>query len=1812
MLQSTEDGNEFEPALWRQRRSFILSTLRDIGSSITSLADIGCGHGAVLACLAGATQGIRRIAGVDLDAACLKEAAILCAPRSHDSLLENLTCLELYQGNALEFDQRLSGYDAFICSEVIEHLDSPLLSCFPQTIFGEYQPKYVVITTPNAEFNIHFPQLNYGTPNATLRNSDHRFEWTRSEFQKWCHEISNRYGYSVEFSGVGTLARKLDSGVGFATQAATFMKLMESGSPVAAQQEQRDHPLQLIASIEYPYFQEPAYSFERVAEEIAKLLPEMVYNQLCLQAMSQVTRQMTDLQFDTLLLKAWPKRESYSLEVDALWDILRIRHVCKTRDYLLACLRSNPCFRVFSDGQGKEMVGILDEIPVDAGDVDVGDVEMGGAASAEAKRKQSMQNPDILKTSDVRKPRTAKTALKTSETFKKCDRHPPNLYDAEITKRRVFDVLTGSKTSLSHSDAQVYPLPLEQIEMCANLALKCHGRQESISRVSSFLTGPGRKDAGIDTMVVVGPSGSGASILIAKAVVTSTKKLDDANYTIIYRRIRPSSVTALQLVASITVQLNLLKPCNLDEISTAIQDIIAYGTEDAPLIVVLDGLNHLTEDPTDTSMEWLLPSLQSSVNPFSRFLLSTAPFPKSPVDLAICRSFPLAAFVELTPLHVEEANQFLQSQIQEQHKSSLEVPSELQEKLNAAFEFSNSNLISFPGGVTHLYIHCLVSGILIPHLTARHESLPEPIPCSMPEAMEQVLKMVESCHLQMDPPPAKTNPPIIIRPTKIQLETQKQFLIQILALITLADVSEGITSDDMQQILNQLDASSNLQQPPGKQAALPTVSRLLDHVLVTVPGLASHLVKDAKGRWTWSHGLAKMVAEFRYANIRRPSDLFGAIDLDNETKLLAGALADWVQAKRRTTGDAMLKNNTSLTRIDGNESKAAWTQELARYLSLAHRKNELLSHLTDLKFLISMIKDSGSVSGLVCLMHSYRRYALVDREIFLVRERVEELDAILVILEQHRKLFELGIHEKCLDIVLKQILCGMSGSDWGVLEAVVDGFQTRLKRKEAEMGTRVRSKSLVSKKESFVDRGKSAATSRFSMVSLYSRYYLFRPARDMKVDAIGQERYSLIQPGKAGVHHFVTSADGKYAVAIVGGNQIRAYEASPFHEIWATVIFDQITSLAISPSGKTIAVAYRDEIGIYKTVTGTRSLSITALMAPQLETQATDSSTGIGVVVTHLVFANETSLLISTQFGQLYLWKLSHSWGSAEEFKAPDSSAPSQGRTATEKFIVSRDEYTCSWWTSKNGSNATSNGQSHESISAMAKLSIFNLSLETPSNALSHRVHLELPVLTANIHYISQATQIVAVETDTIYCIDTKTGDLSWTQTTLSAGITDDWVDLCIFTDSEGLEAIIAVSVDGWAVDVTGGKFVRWRMDLGLKEGEVVTGAKAMNGHLPNQKSGHARNQFAVGQHILFSTSKGGLHAMPIHDWPRNLDNIELNQVLGKIVCVACDAESDQSVAVDADFVIHSPSLQQVRISSDADTIVGASILNQRIVIVSQDNVFSFPPDSVSPDSDDSDFLDRCALMSTPQTYTHSAKIVAFCMIDESLVVLDSKYVLTLITFDEASVPSVKSSIQTEPSATAPVLLSRRYLGNPEIISITGTGQISKHRFNSQDSTNPTSVLCKSAFESSGYCVNVPGVRSPKARCAAISPDGTLLAVGDSLGGLLVVSMDSASADISGIRVRGSYTCAVVGLKWINSSDAISLGQDGVIVVWKVDMQAGSVLSVGVLDTGNFGANCLDMVEVADADSDNGKYRICVGGCDGRMHEYFFDAMIGT
>jgi hypothetical protein len=83
--------------------------------------------------------------------------------------------------------------------EVIEHLDPPRLAAFERAVFEFARPESVVLTTPNAEYNVKWPKL----PAGRFRHKDHRFEWTRQEFAAWTRGIADRFGYNVDVRPVG-------------------------------------------------------------------------------------------------------------------------------------------------------------------------------------------------------------------------------------------------------------------------------------------------------------------------------------------------------------------------------------------------------------------------------------------------------------------------------------------------------------------------------------------------------------------------------------------------------------------------------------------------------------------------------------------------------------------------------------------------------------------------------------------------------------------------------------------------------------------------------------------------------------------------------------------------------------------------------------------------------------------------------------------------------------------------------------------------------------------------------------------------------------------------------------------------------------------------------------------------------------------------------------------------------------------------------------------------------------------------------------------------------------------------------------------------------------------------------------------------------------------------------------------------------------------------------------------------------------------------------------------------------------------------
>jgi hypothetical protein len=83
-------------------------------------------------------------------------------------------------------------------------------------VFGAAAPATVVVTTPNAEYNVRFPNL----PAGRFRHPDHRFEWTRAQFAHWADAVAGRHGYQVRHLSVGDD----DPEVGPPTQLAEFAR----------------------------------------------------------------------------------------------------------------------------------------------------------------------------------------------------------------------------------------------------------------------------------------------------------------------------------------------------------------------------------------------------------------------------------------------------------------------------------------------------------------------------------------------------------------------------------------------------------------------------------------------------------------------------------------------------------------------------------------------------------------------------------------------------------------------------------------------------------------------------------------------------------------------------------------------------------------------------------------------------------------------------------------------------------------------------------------------------------------------------------------------------------------------------------------------------------------------------------------------------------------------------------------------------------------------------------------------------------------------------------------------------------------------------------------------------------------------------------------------------------------------------------------------------------------------------------------------------------------------------------------------------
>jgi 3' terminal RNA ribose 2'-O-methyltransferase Hen1 len=201
----------------QQRLERVTQVLKSNGAK--RIIDLGCGEGNLLKVLL-AESAFDKLIGVDVSYSSLEKAKKRL--NLDDLPIHQKNRIHLMQGSLIYRDDRLLGYDAATVIEVIEHLDPERLATFEQILFGATQPQMVIITTPNVEYNVLYPM-----PAGTFRHQDHRFEWTRQQFQLWAEPIAAKYGYDVEFQGIGDDYPE----VGTPTQMGLFRKVASRKQP---------------------------------------------------------------------------------------------------------------------------------------------------------------------------------------------------------------------------------------------------------------------------------------------------------------------------------------------------------------------------------------------------------------------------------------------------------------------------------------------------------------------------------------------------------------------------------------------------------------------------------------------------------------------------------------------------------------------------------------------------------------------------------------------------------------------------------------------------------------------------------------------------------------------------------------------------------------------------------------------------------------------------------------------------------------------------------------------------------------------------------------------------------------------------------------------------------------------------------------------------------------------------------------------------------------------------------------------------------------------------------------------------------------------------------------------------------------------------------------------------------------------------------------------------------------------------------------------------------------------------------------------
>ena len=200
------------PPLAEQRRAAVLDVLRECGAG--TVADLGCGEGTLVAQLL-REPAVRRVLGVDVSHRALDRAA----QRLHlDTMPDRQRDrVSLLQSSLTYADDRLTGLDAAVLMEVIEHIDPPRLAArwnrpcsATRGPAQSWSPPRTPSTTCGSPA---WPRARCGT-RTTGSSGPGR------QFRDWAGGVAARRGYQVSYRPVGAD----DPEVGPPTQLAVFTR----------------------------------------------------------------------------------------------------------------------------------------------------------------------------------------------------------------------------------------------------------------------------------------------------------------------------------------------------------------------------------------------------------------------------------------------------------------------------------------------------------------------------------------------------------------------------------------------------------------------------------------------------------------------------------------------------------------------------------------------------------------------------------------------------------------------------------------------------------------------------------------------------------------------------------------------------------------------------------------------------------------------------------------------------------------------------------------------------------------------------------------------------------------------------------------------------------------------------------------------------------------------------------------------------------------------------------------------------------------------------------------------------------------------------------------------------------------------------------------------------------------------------------------------------------------------------------------------------------------------------------------------------